>query len=313
MPTIVQLLDSEVDRLNDRKTAIDNAEEERKRVINLTTSAVERQKAYNNLYIVLVIMLVVVVIIKQLYQFELVPNTLLDVIITFVIAGGLIYSIMLYDDIERRSKFDFSQINLGKIPVKSQDQIDKDFKSGNLGAIASNNQQGKCNGAGCCTTDQTYNEKYSVCVPNVIPTGIVPTAPTTTSTPITTSIKYGSAAIITQYPVAAAVSSSPDVQTNLTAAIVTALTTASNYKYCRIGNDDYEWLPVTSLNLMYDLDANKLVRVMPADPNWVGTGRLTYVPETLSTNPVGQAPVVQAFTTMESKSAITTGAYAKYV
>jgi len=56
------------------------------------------------------------------------------------------------------------------------------------------------------------------------------------------------------------------------------------------------------------LDANKLVRVMPTDPNWVGTGRPTYVPETLSTN-----PVVQAFTTMESKSAITTGAYAKYV
>jgi hypothetical protein len=297
MTTIVQLLDSEVDRLNNRKTAIDNAEEERKRVINLTTSAVERQKAYNNLYIVLVIMLVVVVIIKQLYQFELVPNTLLDVIITFVIAGGLIYSIMLYDDIEKRSKFDFSQINLGKIPVKSQDQIDKDFKSGNLGAIASNNQQGKCNGAGCCSSDQTYNEKYSVCVPNAIPMGTVATAGT-----VANSIRYGSAADITQYP------NTQTTMANLTADIIRELTKASNYKYCRIGNDDYEWLPVTSFNLMYDLDANKLVRVMPTDPNWVGTGRPTYVPETLSTN-----PVVQAFTTMESKSAITTGAYAKYV
>jgi hypothetical protein len=295
MTTIVQLLDSEVDRLNDRKTAIDNAEEERKRVISLTTSAVERQKAYNNLYIVLVIMLVVVVFIKLLYQFELVPNTLLDVIITFVIAGGLIYSIMLYDDIEKRSKFDFSQINLGKIPVKSQDQIDKDFKSGNLGAIASNNQQGKCNGASCCTSDQTYNEKYSVCVPNVIPMGTVATAGTANS------IKYGSTTI-TQYPNAA------NIQTNLTSDIVTALTEATNYKYCQIGNDDYEWLPVTSFNLMPNAELTALVRVMPTGPNWVGPGRLTYVPETLSTK-----PLVQAFTTMESKSAITTGAYAKYV
>ena len=296
MPTIANLLDSEVDRLNDRKTAIDNAEEERKRVINLTTSAVERQKAYNNLYIVLVIMLVVVVFIKLLYQFELVPNTLLDVIITFVIAGGLIYSIMLYDDIEKRSKFDFSQINLGKIPVKSQDQIDKDFKSGNLGAIASNNQQGKCNGAGCCSSDQTYNEKYSVCVPNAIPMETMPTKMSDIS------IKYGSATI-TQYP------NTQSTMAGLTTAIVTALTTSSNYKYCRLLNGTYRWLPVTSFNLMSNAALTGIVTVTQDDPNWVGTGRPTYVPETLSTNPDDS----DSFTTMESKSAITTGGYAKYV
>lgn len=306
MPTIANLLDSEVARLNDRKTAIDNAEEERKRVISLTTSAVERQKAYNNLYIVLVIILVVVVFIKQLYQFELVPNTLLDVIITFVIAGGLIYSIMLYDDIEKRSKFDFSQINLGKIPVKSQDQIDKDFKSGNLGAIASNNQQGKCNGAGCCSSDQTYNEKYSVCVPNAIPMGTVPTVGTVTTTvgTVTNYIKYGSAADITQYP------NAQSTMVDLTPAIVTALTTSSNYKYCRLLNGTYRWLPVTSFNLMPNAGSTALVRVTSTDPNLFDSStRPTYVPKTLSTNPDDS----DSFTTMESKSAITTGAYAKYV
>jgi len=295
MTTIVQLLESEVDRLNDRKTAIDNAEEERNRVISLTTSAVERQKAYNNLYIVLVIMLVVVVFIKLLYQFELVPNTLLDIIITFVIAGGLIYSIMLYDDIEKRSKFDFSQINLGKIPVKSQDQIDKDFKSGNLGAIASNNQQGKCNGASCCTSDQTYNEKYSVCVPNAIPMGAVATAGT-----VANSIKYGLTG-------ADILITSSMTDNNISDAI-DELTSSNNYKYCRFLNGTYKWLPVTSFNLMPNAGFTEIETVTRDKPNWVGPGRLTYVPETLSTN-----PVVQAFTTMESKSAITPGAYAKYV
>lgn len=310
MPTIANLLNSEVARLNDRKTAIDNAEEERKRVISLTTSAIERQKAYNNLYIVLVIVLVVVVFIKLLYQFELVPNTLLDIIITFVIAGGLIYSIMLYDDIEKRSKFDFSQINLGKIPVKSQDQIDKDFNSGNLGAIASNNQQGKCNGASCCTSDQTYNEKYSVCVPNTIPIGIVATDGTVTNSigTVTNSIKYG-LTTITQYPLAATVLSNPDVPTPLTAAIVNALTNATNYKYCRFLNGTYRWLPVTSFNLMPNEALTALVRVTQNDPNWVGAGRPIYVSTTLSTNP----PPVETFITMESNSAITTGTYAKYV
>jgi hypothetical protein len=228
---------------------------------------------------------------------------LLDIIITFVIAAGLIYSIMMYDNIEKRSKFDFSQINLGKIPVKSQDQIDKDFNSGNLGAIASNNQQGKCNGASCCTSDQTYNEKYSVCVPNTFPVGTVATEGS-----VVNSIKYGSSADITKYPVAAEVSTNPDVDTNLTSAIITALSTSDNYKYCRIGNGVYRWVPVTEHNLMRDSTTNKLVRVMPTDPNWVGDERPSYVMETLSTN-----PVVQGFTTMESKSALTTGAYTKYV
>ncbi len=297
MTTIVQLLDSEVARLNDRKTAIDNAEEERKRIISLTSSAVERQKAYNNLYIILVIILIVVVCIKLLYQFQLVPNTVLDIIITLVVSGGLIYSIILYDEIEKRSKFDFSQINLGKMPVKSQDQIDKDFKSGNLSAIVENNKKGQCNGASCCTSDQTYNEKYSVCVPNAFPAGTVATAGSAVN-----SIKYGSAADITKYPV-----SSAD-EADLTTAIIRALSTSDNYKYCRFSDDDYEWLPVTEHNLMRDSTTNKLVRVMPTDPNWVGPNRTTYVAKTLSTN-----PLVQGFTTMESKSALTEKGYTKYM
>jgi hypothetical protein len=227
-----------------------------------------------------------------------VPNTLLDVIITFVIAGGLIYSIMLYDDIERRSKFDFSQINLGKIPIKSQDQIDKDFNSGNLGAIASNNQQGKCNGASCCTSDQTYNEKYSVCVPNAIPMGTVATAGT-----VPNSIRYGSAADITQYP------NTQTTMANLTTDIIRELTKASNYKYCRFLNGTYKWLPVTLFNLMPNEALTGIVTVTQDKPNWVDDKRPTYVPETLSTN----LDDSDSFTTMESKSAITTGAYAKYV
>ena len=43
--TIASLLNSEANRLNERKAAIDEAEEERKRVLFLNTNAVDRQKA----------------------------------------------------------------------------------------------------------------------------------------------------------------------------------------------------------------------------------------------------------------------------
>jgi hypothetical protein len=155
--TIVDVLNTEVDRVNDRKTAIDNAEEERKRIIALTSSATERQRAYNTIYAVIVAMLLGVVIIKMLYRFEFVPDFVLDILIAAVVSVGLIYSLLLYSDIIRRNNMDFSQIDFGDVPTKSQAQLDKEFndkiESGNLGGIASEND-GKCNSA------ETISYKY---------------------------------------------------------------------------------------------------------------------------------------------------------
>lgn len=154
--TIKNILDDEVSRLNGRKDAIDNAEEERKRMIQLTMSATERQQAYNNIYIVIVITLAVFVGIKLIYQFEVVPDFILDILSALVISAGLIYCIILYSDIMRRTKMDFSQIDLGSPIVKSQTEIDKEntdlIKSGSLAAIAAKANEGKCVGEACCST-----------------------------------------------------------------------------------------------------------------------------------------------------------------
>lgn len=115
MPTTVEdLLNSEVNRLNERKTAIDEAEEERRRVAFFNSSAVERQKAYNNIYLVIVVMMFIVVIIKMVYQIGIVPDAILDILTALVISAGLIYCIILYDDIMRRNNMDFSRFDLGK-------------------------------------------------------------------------------------------------------------------------------------------------------------------------------------------------------
>ena len=156
MPTIQNILDEELLRLNGRKDAIDNAEEERKRMIQLTMSATERQQAYNNIYIVIVITLAIFVGVKLIYQFELVPDFILDIVSAFVISAGLIYCIILYSDIIRRTKMHFDQIDLGSPIVKSQIQIDKEnadlIKAGDLATIATKANEGKCVGEACCST-----------------------------------------------------------------------------------------------------------------------------------------------------------------
>jgi hypothetical protein len=302
MPTtIVDVLNTEVERINERKTAIDNAEEERTRIIALTSSATERQRAYNTIYAVIVAMLLGVVIIKMLYRFEFVPDFVLDILIAAVVSAGLIYSLLLYSDIMRRSNMDFSQIDFGDTPAKSQAQLDQELKdkiaSGNLGGIASEND-GKCNSA-----ETIYNKKYGVCYPKTVPANI--TIPKDTSTTAVPAMTVGSTTVT--------VNRINTVATSITDAHVTALTTLSNYKYCRKTDGTYAWLPVSASNVQ--IVGTELTDVTPADPNYVTTGRTAYVAETLSTYPVGQ----DSFTTLEQNDEASVAPfssnnlYAKYI
>lgn len=306
MPTIVDVLNTEVERINERKTAIDNAEEERTRIIALTSSATERQRAYNTIYAVIVAMLLGVVIIKMLYRFEFVPDFVLDILIAAVVSAGLIYSLLLYSDIMRRSNMDFSQIDFGDAPAKSQAQLDQELKdkiaSGNLGGIASEND-GKCNSA-----DTIYNKKYGVCYPKTVPANKVPVAGTTDNT-----VKFGSVDNI-----AVAVAAAGGLQAVTADVAKTYLIDSTKYKYCRRKNGTYDWLPVGDKNIELDTTTSTPVirRVIPADPNYyLSPNRLTYVPETLSTYPVGQ----DSFTTLEQndKASVapfsSNNLYAKYI
>ena len=288
MTTIAEVLNTELTRVNDRKTAIDNAEEERTRIIALTSSATERQRAYNTMYAVIVAMLLGVVIIKMLYRFEFVPDFVLDILIAAVVSAGLIYSLLLYSDIMRRSNMDFSQIDFGDVPAKSQTQLDQELKdkiaSGNLGGIASEND-GKCNSA-----ETIYNKKYGVCYPKTVPADKVPLKASNTTMTVGSTTVTG------------------------TADEITMLTTLSNYEYCRKKDGSYAWLPVSASNVQ--IVGTELTDVVPADPNYVNiTNRTAYVAETLSTYPVGQ----DSFTTLEHNKEASVAPfssnnlYAKYI
>jgi hypothetical protein len=312
--TIVDVLNTEVERINERKTAIDNAEEERTRIIALTSSATERQRAYNTMYAVIVAMLLGVVIIKMLYRFEFVPDFILDILIAAVVSVGLIYSLLLYSDIMRRNNMDFGQIDFGDAPAKTQAQIDKEFKdkieSGNLGGIASEND-GKCNSA-----ETIYNKKYGVCYPKTIPANKVPVEKSGNIL----SLGGKDTAAITIIPAVTAV---PLTGTSEQAAIsvadaITYLKNAAKYQYIRRKNGSYDWLPVGDENIELDTTTSTSVirRVTPADPNYKNqTNRPIYVAETLSTYPVGQ----DSFTTLEQNDEASVAPfssnnlYAKYI
>lgn len=162
---VQQILDRERDRLDERQMAIEAAYEGQQRMVTLSSSLSEKQKAYNYMIIVIVLMMLVYVGIKMLKSFAFVPDFILDIILIAVLAAGIIYCFYLYVDIRRRSNMDFNQITLAKPVEKSVDEINKEkkdaIKAGDLMKLSSGSS---------CPWGTTYNEKYKVCIPDA-PTG----------------------------------------------------------------------------------------------------------------------------------------------
>ncbi len=171
---VKEILDKEDARLNSKKTAIDSAYAGQKRMVALTDSVTAKNKAYNYMLFIFVLILLVFVIIKHLYTIEGIPHFILDILNVVLISLGLMYCIYLYIDIRRRYNMDFNQITLEEPVSKTPDQIqndaEKNAKAGNLYGLAkSSNSASGCRGSACCPDGTTFNEKYNVCVPNVVP------------------------------------------------------------------------------------------------------------------------------------------------
>ena len=161
------ILERENTRLAERKQAIDAAEMGQKRLVDLTTSATHRNKALNKIYIVITVALLVYLGIRLLINTELVPTFVTDIMVIFLVSGTLIMIVTMYYDYDRRNNMDYNMINLGE-PSQMTD-------STSAAATASSSANlldmrfGGCIKEACCTEGSTFNEKYSICVPNFPP------------------------------------------------------------------------------------------------------------------------------------------------
>lgn len=169
-----RILNRENARLVNKKRAVDSAYDGQKRMISLTNSTTAKNKAYNYILFIMVLILFLFVVIKHLYNIEGISHALLDISNVVVISLGLVYCLYLYSDIRRRYNMDFNQITLEEPIRKTPEQIQKDIddnrKSGNLYALAKgSNSASGCQGSACCPNGSTFNEKYNICVPDMVP------------------------------------------------------------------------------------------------------------------------------------------------
>jgi len=159
------ILERENGRLADRKNAIDQAEMGQKRLVDLTTNATLRNKAMNKIYVVITIAILCYLGIRLLINSGMVPEKVTDILFIILVTGSAILIINMYYDYDRRNNMDYNMIDLGEPKKLTGSATATD-------AAAKNLLESRFNGCvkeACCTDGSTFNEKYSVCVPNLPP------------------------------------------------------------------------------------------------------------------------------------------------
>jgi len=160
-----RILDREKNRLDEKKKIVDNAEMSQKRLIDLTTNSTLRNKAINKIYVVITIALFIYLGIRLLSNF--VPEFIADILVILVVSVTIIMVVKMYSDYSARNNMDYNIIDLGEPGKKT------DASSAAAAAAASANLlESRFNGCvkeACCPKGSTFNEKYSICVPDFPP------------------------------------------------------------------------------------------------------------------------------------------------
>jgi len=160
------ILERENGRLVDRKKAIDQAEIGQKRMVDLTTNATLRNKAINKMYVVITIAILCYLGIRVLVNSGMVPEKITDILFIILVTGSVIMLINMYYDHERRNNMDYNMIDLGEPKQLVGTSADSKTASGK------NLLESRFNGCvkdACCSDGTSFNDKYSICVPNLPP------------------------------------------------------------------------------------------------------------------------------------------------
>lgn len=160
---VYTILDRENNRLIERKQAIDAAEQSQKRMIDLTNNTTLQNQAINQMYIVVAIALIIYLGIRLVSG--LVPEVITDIMMIILVSATIIILVLMFADYNRRNNMDYNMINLGEPRDMSENGTISTSASSNLLNLRFNG----CVKESCCSEGTTFNEKYSICVPNLPP------------------------------------------------------------------------------------------------------------------------------------------------
>lgn len=166
--TVKDIVDTEKERLLQKKQTIDNALVGKQRAIALNDSYQQKQAEYNKIKLAWVIALAISVlstILKNHLVF--IPSLIFNMITIIALFFASMYSIHIYIEISRREKINFNKLDLPEPAARTQKEMEDVAKAaateegGDL--LGGMNLYG-CVGSYCCNEGTKWDSKISKCV-----------------------------------------------------------------------------------------------------------------------------------------------------
>ena len=166
---IADIVNAENDRVDLKKSKIDNELQTQDRLITLNNSYRQKYNDYNNLYIIFIVFLVTlcgIMLIKR--YFPIIPSSAFDIVFIIIIPLFCILLLYKYLDISKHDDIHYDEIKRDKPTILTAEQeLEKKVSeqrkildSGSLLASYSG-----CIGAKCCSeTNTKWDSGNSVCV-----------------------------------------------------------------------------------------------------------------------------------------------------
>jgi ElaB/YqjD/DUF883 family membrane-anchored ribosome-binding protein len=157
---INDILDTEKQRLDQKKTNIDTAISGQRRMVDLNHSYQKRYAAYTKIMIAIVIGLVIFIFINKLMALmSFIPEPVFYIIISIILGGILFYCYLVWIDVRRRDLTNFDELALPSPDLSGSPSSTSDSGSstsgGTPGAADKTQYYLDCVGENCCGVDST--------------------------------------------------------------------------------------------------------------------------------------------------------------
>jgi hypothetical protein len=168
---IKQIISGETDRLNMKKTTIDQAILSQNRIIYFNDNSRKIYSAYLMILVVLTITLAIVWVMRVIKKHvEAIPDWILDISIILTVAVGLIIIYNYWVNIRIRNRYNFDEINLSPPITNTDDSLNNSDLTGAAYGI--------CIGSDCCKPatgtepGSTWDEDKGKCINDPVVTTV---------------------------------------------------------------------------------------------------------------------------------------------
>lgn len=160
------IVHNEQARLDKKATGIKTALSSQNRIILLNQSYASRMKEYS--FMIMIIAMTIVTIVSILVIKDILPASLVNILIVLVGGGGGIWALYIYYGIQQRDNVDFDKI-YSTPPKSAMDTSGNAFtdniNAGNISYALGLTTNDVCTGNSCCPPNFVYSSDLNVCVP----------------------------------------------------------------------------------------------------------------------------------------------------